>query len=130
MELVRNTRIMETIGPAQAEAAPIATDTVDDLAAGGPVPPRIQTRTIALVALAVAGGSFALHAAAAFFIPVVASVFLGYALAPIVSSLEKWRVPRALGAGIAILLVVIAACMVVQRTIDAASEVLEELPQS
>lgn len=88
----------------------------------------VETRTIALVALAVAGGTFALHAGEAFFVPVVASVFLAYALSPVVARLERLRIPRALGAVIAVLLVVAAAAIGVQRTIDAASEVLDELP--
>jgi hypothetical protein len=48
-----------------------------------PVRAPVQTRTVAVVALAVVVASFALHAGAVFFIPVVASVFLGYALSPL-----------------------------------------------
>jgi predicted PurR-regulated permease PerM len=95
-----------------------------------PVRTRVQTRTVALVALAVVVASFALHAGAVFFIPVVTSVFLSYALSPVVAFLERWRVPRALASVIAVVLVIIAASVVVQQTINSATEVLDELPQA
>ncbi len=113
-----NVRRVETAPPLQASEATRAR------IANAPV----QTRTVALVALAVAGGAFGLHAGAAFFIPVVTSVFLAYALAPVVGRLERLHVPRALGAVLAVLLVMAVSAIAVQRTIDSASEVLEELP--
>jgi len=128
MKLASHDRVLdnvvrvETAPPLQTSEADDATRTIEV------VDDRVQTRTVALVALAVAGGAFGLHAGAAFFIPVVASVFLAYALAPIVGRLERLRVPRALGAVLAVLLVVAASGFAVQRTIDSASEVLEELP--
>src|SRR5689334_22085633 len=104
-----NVRRVETAPPLQASEATRAIRI-----AKAPV----QTRTVALVALAVAGGAFGLHAGAAFFIPVVTSVFLAYALAPVVGRLERLHVPRALGAVLAVLLVIAVSAIAVQRTID------------
>lgn len=63
-------------------------------------PPRVllhmpvDVRSAALVVLAVLGCVFALRWASALFIPLMGAVLLTYALAPAVSKLEQWRLPR------------------------------------
>lgn len=92
------------------------------------VPP--DTRTVALVALAVVLIPFALYAGAAFFIPLLVSLFLSYALSPVVDRMERVRVPRALGAALTMLLVITLASAGVQGALNEAAVVFEELPQA
>jgi len=87
-------------------------------------------RTIALVAVALVVVVFALHLGAAFFIPLLVSLFSSYALSPVVSRLERWHVPRALGAALAMLLVIAALGYGAERALSSASDVLEELPRA
>ena len=91
---------------------------------------RLDTRTVALVALAVVVIPFALYAGAAFFIPLLVSLFLSYALSPVVDRMERVRVPRALGAALTMLLVITLASAGVQGALNGAADVLEELPQA
>jgi len=63
----------------------------------------VDVRSAALVVLAVLAGVFALHWAAAVFIPLMLSLLATYALSPVVDRLERWRVPRVLGAAVLLL---------------------------
>jgi len=90
----------------------------------------IDIRTAALVALALVVVLIAMHLGEAFFIPLLVSVFLSYALSPVVSRMERWRVPRWLGAATAMLLLVAVLGIAVERTISGATDVLEELPRA
>jgi len=94
--------------------------------------PRIPvaTRTVALVALALIILPFALYAGAAFFIPLFVSLFMSYALSPVVDWTERWRVPRGIGAAMTMLLVIAVASLGVQQVLNGATDVLEELPQA
>jgi predicted PurR-regulated permease PerM len=96
--------------------------------AGRPVTPP-DARTVALVAVALVVVVFALRLGAAFFIPLLVSLFSSYALTPVVSRLERWHVPRAFGAALTMLLVIAALGFGVERAITGASDVLEELPR-
>ncbi len=88
----------------------------------------IETRTVALVALALIVLPFALYAGAAFFIPLFVSLFTSYALSPVVDWMERCRVPRGVGAAITMLLVIAVASLGIQKAINGATDVLEELP--
>lgn len=90
----------------------------------------IEARTLALVALALLITPFALYAGAAFFIPLLVSLFLSYALSPLVTRLERYRVPRALGAAMTMALVIAVTATGVQLAISGATDVLEELPRA
>lgn len=63
----------------------------------------VDVRSASLVVLAVLGSVFALRWASAVFIPLMSSVLLGYALSPVVDRLQRWRLPRWLGAGLILL---------------------------
>lgn len=54
----------------------------------------VDVRSASLVVLAVLASVFALRWAAAVFIPLMVSLMLTYALAPLVDRLEKWRISR------------------------------------
>ena len=58
----------------------------------------VDVRSASLVVLAVLASVFALRWAAAVFIPLMVSLLLTYALAPLVDRLERWRVSRWIGA--------------------------------
>lgn len=104
--------------------SPDASETIDELR----IP--MDARTAALLVLAVVVVPFALYAGAAFFIPLLVSVFLSYALSPLVDRMERWHLPRAVGAAITMVLVIALAGAGVQGTLNGATDVLEELPQA
>ncbi|MEP6791236.1 MAG: AI-2E family transporter, partial [Ramlibacter sp.] len=89
----------------QAKAPETAQDTPR---AREPRPPvllhvPVNIRSLALVLLAVCATVFALHWAAAVFIPLMISLLLTYALSPPVEWLARRRVPRWLGAAVMLL---------------------------
>jgi hypothetical protein len=88
----------------------------DPAAETGLAGPAPDARTIALVAMALVIVVFALHLGAAFFIPLLVSLFSSYALSPAVSRLERWHIPRALGAALTMLLVIAALGFGVERS--------------
>jgi predicted PurR-regulated permease PerM len=63
----------------------------------------VDVRSAALVVVAVLASVVALRWAAAVFIPLMLSLILTYALAPVVDRLERWRLPRAVGAALILL---------------------------
>lgn len=63
----------------------------------------VNVRSASLVTLATLGVVFALHWAAAVFIPLMVSLLLTYALAPLVNGLERWHVPRWIGSAVILL---------------------------
>jgi predicted PurR-regulated permease PerM len=89
-----------------------------------------ELRTTALVAIALVVVLAAIRIAEAFFIPLVISVFLTYALSPLVARLEAWRVPRALGAAFVVLAFVALCGAAVYRAGSDAVDLLELLPQA
>jgi predicted PurR-regulated permease PerM len=90
--------------------------------------PGVRTSALVLIALVLILA--AVRFAEAFFIPLVISVFLSYALSPLVARLEAWRVPRALGAGFVVLAFVALCGAAVYRAGSDAVELLELLPQA
>jgi membrane protein implicated in regulation of membrane protease activity len=60
----------------------------------------VDVRSASLVVIAVLASIFALRWAAAVFIPLMLSLILTYALAPLVDRLERLRVPRVIGAAL------------------------------
>jgi predicted PurR-regulated permease PerM len=63
----------------------------------------VNVRSASLVMLATLGVIFTLHWAAAVFIPLMVSLLLTYALAPLVNGLERWHVPRWIGSAVILL---------------------------
>jgi len=63
----------------------------------------VDVRSASLVVLAVLASVFALRWAAAVFIPLLVSLMLTYALAPLVDRLERWKVSRWIGAAVILL---------------------------
>ena len=92
--------------------------------------PPLDARTLAIVISTLVIVVFALHLGAAFFIPLLVSLFSSYALSPVVGRLERWRIPRALGAAITMLLVIGVLGIGIERTVSGATDVLEDLPRA
>jgi len=109
------------------KAVPVA---VDDSPDGTDVaaPPPVSARTVALVLLAVIMAIFALRAGAAFFIPLLISLFLNYALAPLVDRFEKFGIIRPIGAAFAVALVGLIFGGAVYRLYNDAGAVMEQVP--
>lgn len=107
------------------ELGPPGADEANERAARPAEPRTVPVTVLALMIL-----PFALYAGAAFFIPLVLSLFMSYALSPAVNWMERWRVPRGVGAAIIMSLVIAAASLGVQQVLNGLTEVLEELPQA
>ena len=111
------------------------TVTSPDLSAGA-TGPEDTTRTgvdahgIALTLLAVGAAIFLARYMQDVLIPFVLAGLVFYALDPLVDRLERLRVPRALGALLAITLVVGAVGLTVYRIQDDLVSVIEELPEA
>ena len=78
----------------------------DDTSDNTPQPDRlhlhmpIDVRSASLAVLAVLAGLFALQWASAVLIPVALGLIFSVALSPLVNRLQRWRLPRALGAAV------------------------------
>ena len=119
--------VPEPVPPAVASPAPQPD-------AAPPEPDRVllhmpvDVRSASLAVLAVLGCVFALHWAAAVFIPLMLSLMLTYALAPVVDKLQDWHLPRWIGAAIVLLGLAGALGWTGYRLSDSASELLDALP--
>src|SRR5690349_25088997 len=88
----------------RARARAVETQALQDERARSETPlPPPRPSTVALTLIALILGLFAIRAGAAFFIPLLLSLFLNYALSPVVGRLASWGVPRVLGAALVIL---------------------------
>ncbi|MGH8714581.1 MAG: AI-2E family transporter [Casimicrobiaceae bacterium] len=89
-------------------------------------PPRPSTVALTLIALIL--GLFAIRVGAAFFIPLLLSLFLNYALSPVVTRLAGWGLPRPIGAALVILAFSAAIAGAFYRVASDAASVLGEIP--
>ena len=88
----------------------------------------VDVRSASLVVIAVLASIFALRWAAAVFIPLMLSLILTYALAPLVDRLERLRVPRVIGAA-AILLGIAGAFGTTGYSLSgSAAQLVDSLP--
>ena len=114
--------------PEQGEpvAAPLAADPEDPSHALLHVP--VNVRSMTLVLLTVLAVLATLKWASAFFIPLMLGLMFSYALSPIVDTMERWRIPRAISAAVLILGMIGGAGVSVYSFSDDANELLESLP--
>jgi predicted PurR-regulated permease PerM len=68
--------------------------------------------------------------ASAFFIPLMLGFVFYYALAPVVEAMARWRIPRALGAGVLILLILGGTGGAIYSLSDDANELIDSLPSA
>ncbi len=88
----------------------------------------VDVRSLSLALLALFAGIAVLHWAAAVFIPVAMSVLLTSALSPLVAALQRWHIPRWLGAALLLIALVGGLGATVAQLSDGASQVVESLP--
>ena len=90
----------------------------------------MEAHSIALTVLAILAVVFVLHWAQAVFIPLIVGVMINYALAPLVNRMERWHIPRAIGAAILLLGIVGGTCWMAYSLREEASNMIESLPDS
>lgn len=97
-------------------------------------PPRVHlhmpvdVRSVSLALLATIAALFALRVASTVFIPLLLGVTLSYALAPLVDRLERWHLPRALGAALLIVAIGAGIGWTAVSLSDDATALIESLP--
>ena len=90
----------------------------------------IEKRTVAMIIAALVVVPFVLYAGAAFFIPLFVSLFMSYALSPVVDWMERCHLPRSASAAMTMILVTALLVIGVQQALSGTADVLEELPQA
>ena len=90
----------------------------------------VNVRSASLGVLAVAAGVYILKWAGAVFIPVLLGLMLSYTLSPIVNRLQRWRVPRALGAAVLLIGIVAGTGSLLYSLGDDATALIESLPEA
>lgn len=88
----------------------------------------VDFRSLSLAILAGIGVVLFLRFAQSVFIPLAVGVVISYALEPIVSWLKKWRIPRALGAGVLLVALISGAGFGIFTLLDDAVAVVDKLP--
>lgn len=88
----------------------------------------VDAYSVALTVLAVVAVVFALHWAQAVFIPLILGVMISYTLSAPVNLMQRWHIPRALGAALLLLAIVGGTGSAVYSLGGEASEMIETLP--
>jgi predicted PurR-regulated permease PerM len=110
----------------------MAADDKDEAAEPQPLVIRtpVDVRSIALTTIAAVAAVYFLQYAQAVLIPIVLGVLVSYSLEPIVSGLFRARVPRAVGAGVAVVLLVGSIGVGLYTLSDEAMSVVDNVPQA
>jgi predicted PurR-regulated permease PerM len=88
----------------------------------------VDVRSASLAILALLASLATLHVASALFIPVLLGLTTSYALSPLVDRLQRWHIPRALGAALLIGSLGATAGWTVVSLSDEATALIESLP--
>jgi len=88
----------------------------------------VDVRSVALAVLAVLVSVYVLHWARDVFIPLMLGVLFSYALTPLVDWMQRWRVPRWLGAAIVLCAVLGGVGSTIYSLADDAAQMIESLP--
>jgi predicted PurR-regulated permease PerM len=88
----------------------------------------VNVRSMTLVFLTVLAVLATLRWASPFFIPLMLGFMFSYALSPIIDTLERWRIPRAISAAVLILGILFGMGYSVYSFSDDANQLLESLP--
>jgi len=90
----------------------------------------VDVRSLSLALLTVLAVIFMLHWARAIFIPLMLGVMISYALSPPVNLMQKWRIPRAIGAAVLLLGIVGGTGALGYSLSDDAVKLIETLPEA
>lgn len=97
---------------------------------GLPVRVHVDARGVALALIALIAVVFALQWAQKFFIPVIFGIFISYTLNPVVSWLERWRLPRLVATSV-VMLTILGSVVAVGSTLNNEFQsIVEELPNT
>lgn len=107
--------------PVQAQENAPAAPTVDLPA---------DTSTLPLTILVVLAVVLILQYAQSFFVPIVLGILISYALAPLVGGLQRVRVPRAIGAAVAVTLLVGVMGLGAYTLSDEAMSIVSNIPEA
>ena len=91
---------------------------------------RLRWRDAAIITTAVVAVIFALQLAQSVLIPIALGVLVNYALGPFVTTLARWHIPRYIGAGVAVALVVGLLGAGVYTTSDEAMQIIASVPEA
>jgi predicted PurR-regulated permease PerM len=94
------------------------------------VPAPVGIRSLSLTVLAIVAAIFALQYGQQFFIPLVISVLVSYALDPIVSWIARRGVPRSIAAAVVLLLAVGSIGTGAYGLRDEAATIVQQLPEA
>ena len=90
----------------------------------------VDVRSFSLALLTVLAVIFVLNWARAIFIPLMLGVMISYALSPPVNLMQKWRIPRSIGAAVLLLGIVGGTGSLVYSLSDDAVRLIETLPDA
>jgi predicted PurR-regulated permease PerM len=90
----------------------------------------VNVRSASLVVLATVATLFFIDWAQAILLPLVVAVLMSYALDPLVTGLERLRLPRALAAGLVITVVIAIGAAASVPLKDEAMDLLNKIPQA
>lgn len=99
-------------------------------------PPRVllhmpvDVRSASLALLAVLASVYTLYWASAVFIPLLLGLMLSYTLSPIVNRLQRWRIPRALGAAVLMMAIIGGMGSLLVSLSDDATALIDTLPEA
>jgi predicted PurR-regulated permease PerM len=108
-----------------AEGEPAVT-----IASGNGLAPVLDVRNLALTTVAVLAVVLVLQYAQSVLIPIVIGILISYGLAPFVGGLQRLRVPRAIGAAVAVTMLVGAIGLAVYTLSDQAMAIVADVPQA
>jgi len=111
----------------QSDLSPPADDQARAAAA---VPVPVRVRNTWPVLLTVLATLYFLHWAAPVLMPVMLGILISYALSPVVNAMQRWHIPRAIGAAVLLLGLVAVTGGLVYSLSDEAASVVEALPQA
>lgn len=92
--------------------------------------PIIIVRNLAITVLACLAVVFLLQYAQSVLVPIVIGVLISYGLAPFVGGLQRMRVPRAIGAAVAVTLLVAGLGLGVYTLSDQAMAIVSDVPEA
>ncbi len=117
-----------TPSPVEPSPEPTAADPDAPPRAAAGIP--LDTRSASLVVLAILGAIFMLHWAQAVLVPLMLGLTFSYALAPLVTRLERLRLPRAVGAGLVLMALIGVVGATAVALEDDATAFVESLPEA
>lgn len=90
----------------------------------------VDVRSLSLAVLAILATVYMLHWASAVFIPLMLGITFSYALSPVVDRLERWRLPRAIGAALVMVSIIGGMSWTAYSLSDDATVLIESLPDA